>query len=558
MTKVEKAAPDFQCVGRGRDDAGRLFILMEYDGESVEPLPFETLSEDERCFARLRSAGIPVMTRAAKAAFMSAVEGAPKEITHYVASRTGFHLDNSIFVIPGQVIGETDKPFKVALGHLDSSMFQKYRSMGTFESWASNVLPLCKGNSRLIFSLTWALASPVAAIDPEAIRGGGFEFSGDPEKGKTTGGRVAGSAWGHHLGENAERGFCETWNTTVGEVERTLAAHSAIGLIIDETALFDGNHAQALMRLAEGESKRRMTTDGRSLSQAFFLSTSNTTVWERVGSLKALDATVSRCLNIPLPANAFGLFEDLHGFASGGELSKAIKMACRSNFGVAGPKFVTALVGYLREDRNEVLSLIKRRRDRFMTVCRKQTAELGLRIFERPLDRLATCYAAGRLAFDYGVLPWKRDVIMDALLSCHIDALKQLPAEIWPQGTAKSVADNDGAMGRLRTYVQAHMESFQEAGPDRDDDDFGGAPGYVARFDKKNWVYLDQKKFKQIVGGAKHAKELLNSLSEQGLADSSSEGLTVQRPFCRGEGNKGWRRIIAIRRKAFIGVEFPK
>lgn len=553
MTADSISAPDFQCVGLGEDDIGRRYILMECDGKRIEPLLFATLSEDARFFSALRAANVPVVTRAAKAAFMLAVQSAPREVTHYIASRTGFHLNNSVFLLPGNLIGEPQKDLEISLGHLDSSMQAKYRSQGSLSDWQNTVLPLCENNSRLVFSLCFSFASAVAGVDPDAIKGGGWELVGNPECGKTTGGMVAGSPWGHHLGQ-AENGFCEDWNSSVHQLEPTLAAHNNIGIVLDEILLFEGNQALAIMRLAEGDSKRRMTVPGRTMARSFFLGTANDPVWVRVGgSTASLGATISRCFDIPPPRNGFGMFDDLRGFASGGELSEAIKTACRQTFGTAGPQFVASLLNDLRDEPDNTLRFVRECRMHFKKKARKKALKQNLRLLERPLDRFATGYAAGRLAVDYGILPWDGKAIMDALFSCLIDGVRCLPLEFRKiiAKPAPEVLTAASPMERLQTYVSEHLTEFKKVGPNVNGDAFGRLPGYLGSFNGKKWIYFEAKTFRRVVGGKAESFELLAQLSKDDLADVPSGGISVQRPFFRADGNKGWHRVIAVRRAAF-------
>jgi len=105
------------------------------------------------------------------------------------------------------------------------------------EDWQQKIGKLCIGNSRLMFAASLACTGPILSF----VSGLGladFRFRGRRKTGKTTAAMVAGSIWGCHRDSTRnEKGFAESWNTTVNELERTAQAHSDAILIVDETNL---------------------------------------------------------------------------------------------------------------------------------------------------------------------------------------------------------------------------------------------------------------------------------------------------------------------------------
>jgi hypothetical protein len=75
------------------------------------------------------------------------------------------------------------------------------------------------------------------------------------------------------------------------------------------------------------------------------------------------------------------------------------------------------------------------------------------RQLERLHQRFATLYAAGSLAIKFGILPWRRAALRDALLSCTRDHVK-LINQIAPQlAQAQPGSPQLSARQRLLDYV---------------------------------------------------------------------------------------------------------
>src|ERR1700739_1318938 len=64
------------------------------------------------------------------------------------------------------------------------------------------------------------------------------------------------------------------------------------------------------------------------------------------------------------------------------------------------------------------------RQESYRSNARVRAGRLG-----RSLGRFATTFAAGRLAIKYGILPWKRDDLLRAVLSCPLDQLRSAEQE---------------------------------------------------------------------------------------------------------------------------------
>ena len=354
-----------------------------------------------------------------------------------VATRLGWN--SGALVRPGVVIGTPKKPIEQALGGLDPNMLAKYRVRGPLKDWQTNIAKVCTGNTRLMFAVSVALTGPILRL-VAGPRGGGFQFWGPKETGKTTAAMVAGSVWGCHRGAgNPEIGFAESWNSTGGKIEVTALAHNDSLLILDETTLAgpdDKKRAEVVtsvvMALAQQTEKQRLTNVASARWwRCFFLSTSNFTLDELAsrGNVLLNDAHRSRLTDVPLPVGGHGIYENLHGFASGDKLTDALIVRARKYCGSAGLEFQTKLVAACHSDEKQIRKWLRRQRKVYSKRIKVQAKAKGLKALSRSTGRCATAYAAGCLAIKYKIVPWKEAQLLRAVLACQLDGLAQVAKE---------------------------------------------------------------------------------------------------------------------------------
>jgi putative DNA primase/helicase len=180
----------------GRDEWGnRYFKLAVRDSNlNLPPFSVDQISRDPQAiYSRLSNAGVNVLSAAAKSQLLSMLQSHEQMKPSFrVATRLGWN--NGAIVRPETIIGRPKKPIEQALGTLDPHMLAKYRVRGTLPEWQENVARLCIGNCRLTFAVCLALTGPILRL-VSGPRGGGFQFWGPPETGKSTSAVVAGSVF---------------------------------------------------------------------------------------------------------------------------------------------------------------------------------------------------------------------------------------------------------------------------------------------------------------------------------------------------------------------------
>jgi putative DNA primase/helicase len=398
--------------------------------------------------------------------------------------------------LPDQIFGDPAMPLETVLSGLDQTMLAKYRTRGSLKAWRDKVAGPCLNSSRLIFSVCLAFTGPILRF-VDGPKGGGFQLWGDAETGKTTSAMVAGSVWGCHRGDRRELGFAETWNSTGGKMEVTALAHRDCLLILDETKLAGTSPRQraevvtsVAFGLAELTEKQRLTNASSARSwRGFFYSTSNLTLTKlaREGKIEVDDAGRGRMGDIPLPDQAHGIYEDLHGSESGEVLSDTLQRRCRRYFGTA----ICAYLERLVRETDTVHGLLNRERKFYRDTLNAKLTSTHSRPLNRNIGRYATTFAAGSLASRYKVVPWSRNQILRAILKCELDQLRQ-PEE--------SSDTSDPSVETLRSKLvkflkdnKAGLMNLKAKRPRYKREDIDAVPGYREKVSGQRWFLSDGK-----------------------------------------------------------------
>jgi putative DNA primase/helicase len=414
-SKSSNATRRVLIVDEGLDEWGNRYVKLQVKGSDRDVPPFKVadlVRDPTQLFAALANAGWNGFTSKARNELLKKLEERkPKAPTFNVATRLGWN--DEAFVLPDRIFGRPDKPLETVFSDLDQTMLAKYRTRRSLKEWQNKIAGPCTNNSRLVFSVCPAFTGPMLRF-VGGPKGGGFQLWGDPETGKTTAAMVAGSVWGCHRGDRRERGFAETWNSTAGKVEVTALAHRDGLLILDETKLAGTNPRQraevvtsVAFALAEMTEKQRLTNARPARTwRGYFYSTSNLTLTKlaREGGIEVDDAGRGRMGDIPLPDQARGIYEDLHGFESGEDFSDRLQRRCRRYFG-------TPILAYLQRlvrETKTVHQFLNGARKFYRDALNAKLTATDRKPLNRNSGRYATVFAAGSLASRYGIVPWSR------------------------------------------------------------------------------------------------------------------------------------------------------
>jgi hypothetical protein len=544
---------NIKIVGEGFDDLNRRFIKLRVRGldRDLPPYSMEDILKPERLYRELGDAGCKLFSRKLQNQLQDMLQNHKQtgEPSFSVVTRLGSF--RHFYVRPDRIIGNPPRPVEAALGLLDSQMLAKYRRQGTLAAWQRRIGKLCSGNSRLMFAASLACTGPILPF-VAGPRTGGFQISGKAESGKTAMAMIAGSIWGCHRDSmRKEKGFAESWNTTINKLEETARSHSDALLILDETNLAgrtDKDRAVAVLdgafKLSENMKKGRLHEQEKPAWRFYFLSTSNLTVNELAdqGGVPIDDQHRGRLVDIVLPPGpgTFGIYEDLSGFSDGAALTDAIKARCRTIFGAPGYKLVRELYRD-KNSRSAAKRFVSARRTYYIGRIEKEAESSGLTPLKRATARFATVYAAGCLAIKYGIFTWRRRDLLRAVIGCQLDSLVQVKSKV-------------DLVTKLRQKLVDHFVQNQMRFVDLNSANLsakahtvGSVPGYIHRHRGIDWFYLTSAQLKAVIGTGKAADRLTRRLVKVGVMAKSRNRALVQRPVFKAKRNKGYRWVHAFR-----------
>ena len=456
----------------------------------------------------------PTRGRKARDALFHYVGEAPRG-RFTTTERTGWHGES--FVLPAGAVG----PGAYLLANMPAATTLPG---GTLARWRRDVAMPCRGNTRLAFALSTALASPL--LELADMESGGVHLVGGSSTGKSTAAHVARSVWGAGL---------QSWRATDNGLEGVASRHSDCGLVLDEIGQVDGRIVgEIAYMLANGQGKGRAARDGgdraRLSWRLLFLSTGETTLARHMGETgkKAKAGQELRLVSIEADAGAgMGLFENVHAAASPGAFADALVSACAANHGHAGPAFVERLVGEIDAAR----ATIEQVRERFdretgLSEASGQVQRVG--------RRLALIGAAGELATAYGLTGWERGTALGAAVECFA----AWRASWTPAGSHEAAQ----AIEQVRAFLQRHAARFETHGHDHERFPIHNRAGYR---DGGEWLVFPDV-FKGEVCNGLRPNAVADALEAAGVLVTETNGDRKVRQVRRSVG-EGRQRLYAVR-----------
>lgn len=357
-------------------------------------------------------------------------------------SRTGWHgeADELLFVLPDGAIGAATDEWLFDSGAPDAS---PYKQRGTLKQWRESVASLCAGNSRLVFAVCSAFASPLLHLLGE--ESGGFHYRGDSSGGKTTALRAAASVCG-------SPDYMQRWRATDNGLEALAMTHCDAPLLLDELKQIDAKVAgETAYMLANGSGKARANEKGGARTIArwrlIFLSAGELSLSQHMAEVgkKVHAGQELRLADIPADAGAgLGCFEQLHGKAGGHEFANALAAAMGKYYGTAFPAFVQKALA----EREQLGASLREAQAAFEKVTLTDRASGQAR---RVAARFALVGAAGELATSWGITGWEPREAMQAAGACF---------KAWMEGRGGEGNQEERAMlAQVREFLERHGEA---------------------------------------------------------------------------------------------------
>lgn len=362
---------------------------------------------------KLRGWGLQIAPKRRNSLLEYLITSRPKQRAR-VTTRTGWHdgADGLVYVLPDRSFGDAGEVWLFDDGGQPTSSFKE---RGTQDEWRQEVAARCAGNSRLVFAVSLAFASPLLHL--AEIESGGFHLISNSSNGKTTAMRIAASACGGPE-------YMQRWRATDNGLEALAMQHCDAPLLLDELAQLDPRAAgEVAYMLANGAGKARAQRAGGMRDTArwrvLFLSAGEVGLAQHMAEAgkQSKAGQEIRIAEIPADAGAgLGVFEHLHGEANGAEFARVLDRALRKCHGTAFPAFLAALV----QRQGDIVDTLREARKAF---AKRYLTEDASGQARRVADRFGLVGAAGELATKLGITGWTPGESIVAAGRCFQDWL---------------------------------------------------------------------------------------------------------------------------------------
>jgi putative DNA primase/helicase len=418
---------------------------------------------------------------------------------------TGWHEVGAvrIFALPNQTIGSVETVI------VHGAISAPFDSRGTLADWQRGVGLLVAGHSRPMFAVSAALAGPLLGL--LGLEGGGFNLRGQSSRGKTTIAKAAASVWG----KGDSPGFVRPWRSTANHLEAAAALHTDTILVLDELSAVEAKEAAAaIYSLTGGTGKGRADRSGfarRSLAwRVIVLSTGEVGLTDKLieGRQQARAGQQVRLVDIPADAGKeFGAFD--HGGAAGDArfLANQIKTEAQTAYGTAGPEFVGRLIvdGIQADDIRAMIDAFRE------SHAPKGADGQVLRV----IDRFGLVAAAGELACQFGIVPWKEGDALESARRCFDDWFNS-------RGGAEA-GEVQAAIAKVRLFIEQHGGSRFEPTGSQDRHVTNRAGWYKEDGARREWL-IPPEVWKAEVAVGHDPTLVARVLADRGMLRRASDG----------------------------------
>lgn len=510
----------------GRDDYGLRIAVESMDGTrrfvDVERAKLAATTTSSDVIKALFAAGLRTEGDGPSLVLDALRAADPKDEIVVLSSAGWHHLADQpgpIFVCPdGTVLGAGTPRIEMSAA---ARLPPEVTRGGTLEAWkrATDAAAAVEGCQHWLLGVIAGFAGPIVALC--GFDTCGINWSGLSTAGKTLSQRLSVSAWTIPLSTKRES-LLQPARATVNGIEAIAARASGTVLGLDELGHMDGREIHKLIyALTMGAGKVRLTADASLRPSytwsSFIIFSAETSLEERIRA-DGGKWTAGLAVRVPdIDVTAVNRSVD-------GETLAQIE-SVRSNFGLAGPEFVSRLIAEgvhrdpeaLRYGINQVAAQIA-----------GQTADSAKIRSALPFAILMT---AGRLAFEYG------------LISVNATA-----AVMWAwdkfmgSSDAAALAPADKAVELLREWIAEKWDSSI----------LNVLPGVAAVRDAKGWyddhtVYLTPVRLMEATGNVLKEIEVAKILDSKGYLTKKKDSSRRTHSYVP---HIGTMKVYALSRKA--------
>ena len=391
-------------------------------------LPPSTVS-DQRLFAKhLRDAGaILPNDKASLKTLLETTAGTICGLELVYAAQGGWTKNGKAFVRPDKVIG---KPSLNIVGFRRSKprdLRGRIKRRGSVASWKSSIAAPAQSSSILMFSVCAAFAPTILKIAGKNTFG--FCLSGESRSGKTLATVVAGSVTGNGSIENLL-----DWNATDARLQEQLPEFNDCLAPVDDLMSMRGSDGDKYARIkslayifALGAGTGRHSSyspEAKDNWRTIVLSSNEISIRDLATRSRAERNPGETVRFIDLPATFDGVTDIFDRAAPLSDRGQAFWerwfKACSQSQGVVFKSFLEKLIAL----KPKVREVIKEHIEAFVNLVKtKSDGNLARDI----AGKFGLVYAAGELAIQFRLVPWKSVALRGAISKCYFASRDLLP-----------------------------------------------------------------------------------------------------------------------------------
>lgn len=494
---------------KSSENWGRVVEFSDADGIRHEwAVPMEMMAGDGADVRReLSRLGLVIASSmSAKTKLMEYLTASEPKARARCVQQTGW-FDN-VFVMPGKTIGESRD---LVMYQAESKTACQYAQAGTLAEWRDNVAALCTGNSRLIFAVSAAFAG--MTLHHAKQESGGFHFVGESGTGKTTAQQVAASVYGGPS-------FKQSWKATGNALEGACTLHNDAALILDELAEVDAREVGSIVYMignGTGKGRAGRTGDARQRKtwRLMIISSGEIGLAQhmRDGGKTTRAGQEVRMIDVAVDG-AHGMFDNLHDFDGGAQLSDAIKEATQAYYGTPAIAFLE----HLTSDIKTFPTLLKQAMNRF--TADNLPAGAGGQA-SRVCSKFALIAIAGEYATDAGITGWQQGDAVAAAATCF---------KSWLDGRGGGGNQERAAiLSSVKAFFESHGESrFSDVADTSDRVTINRAGYRRTTGDSLEFLVLPEA-YKRDICAGHDMKAVTKVLVDAGWIELDAEGKSSQR-----------------------------
>ncbi len=340
----------------------------------------------------------------------------------------GIGWQNKVYITPNHYHAATKNAVEVF--HADYTNAKKWATRGELDDWKKYLAaPSGKRSQLLVFLICVAFVPPLLSLLKR--RGFGVNLVGKPQSGKTTATAVAGTVWGG----GGQNGFMETWKISKNGIEDHARDHKDALLCMDDTSRITCNAKEraeilwdAIFCYDGGHEKKRKGLGLPDEWNGILLSSSNEPAVKilRDGGKEWGEQFGSRFLEITIDKNTEtgepSILDSISGkYNTHREyIDKYLAPKLNRYYGTPIEGFLKKLSKDWRdaEKRKELKLQLRSYENLFTKKCIEKVERKGM---ARAENAFALIYAAGRLAQQYGLVPWDDKTINTAIKWAYLN-----------------------------------------------------------------------------------------------------------------------------------------